>query len=181
MVLPSGAKNLHFDPKSQVPVDRNNQDPNRGMLYEYFVHRNAFLAYVGKVDPGFGWQADKTVNKTNEKLRDWPFTIMLEGDKDEGVDKAVCMDVSATLGSRALLLMAQGEGHLFGRASFLEDQGPGMDEIRLAAGVLGETVDSILESTQSQAERLESWSLRAKGIVYGTPWTVTSAEPHLEM
>jgi hypothetical protein len=139
MVLPSGAKNPHFDASSQPPSDRKGQDPNRGIFYDYFLYRNDFPAYVGKVDTGFEWAVDKT-----KTLQEWPLTILLQGDADDDVDKAVCMSVADLLGSRAVLLMAKGQGHRFGRTSFLEDQSPGMDEIRSATRELENTVNYAL-------------------------------------
>lgn len=149
MVLPSGAKNFHYDASSGGPVDTKGQDPSRGMLYEYLVYHNEFLDYVGKIDPGFDWAADKTKDETNEKLSKWPFTIFLQGDEDKGVDKDVCVSVSSSRGlaSKAILFMAKGQDHLFGRTCFLEDDGPGMDEIRLATRMLENAVDTALNRT----------------------------------
>lgn len=132
-VLPSGEKNPDFKTSSVPPVDRKGQDPNRGMLYEHLVRTDSLLPFVHVVDPGFMWANDR---KNPRALEDWPFTILLQGDKDEDVDQDVCQSVSDSLGNRALLIMVKGAGHRFGRTSFLEDRVLGMDKIQLATQVL---------------------------------------------
>lgn len=150
MVLPSGGKNPRFDAASQKPPDREAQDPSRGILYDYFVYRNEFLARVGMVDPGFDWAADKTREDTKKRLQDWPLTTLLQGDADDDVDKAVCASVAELLGNSAVLLMAKGGGHRFGRTSYLEDEGLGMDEIRSATRQLENNVDSALSRLEAE-------------------------------
>lgn len=150
MLLPSGAKNPRFDAASQPPLDRKGQDPNRGILYDYFVYRDDFLSYVGMVDPGFDWAADTANDDAQKKLEDWPRTTLLQGDADDDVDKTVCASVAQLLGSRASLLMAKGGGHRFGRTSFLEDDGIGMDEIRSATRELENNVKSALSRFEAE-------------------------------
>ena len=130
---PSGAKNHEFDRSSMAPVDRNGQHPYRGIVYDYLVQSNEYLAYVSKVDPGFDWATAKT---SDRKLSEWPKTVLLQGDRDEDVDMDVCRSVATKLGDKADLIMSPGQGHRFGRESFLEDQGPGMDDIMKAVTVL---------------------------------------------
>ncbi|KAB5540339.1 Alpha/Beta hydrolase protein [Coniochaeta sp. 2T2.1] len=138
---PNGAKKRDFDPSSTVPVDRMGQHPYRGIIYDYLVQRNEYLAYVGNIDPGFDWATNKTGNQ--KKLDEWPQTVMLQGDKDEDVDMDVCFSVATKLGDRAHLIMSRGQGHRFGRESFLEDE-PGMDEIIMAVIELEKFVQKAL-------------------------------------
>jgi hypothetical protein len=139
MLLPSGAKNPGFEASSQLPFDRQCQDPNRGLLYDYFLHGNDFLAFVDSVDAGFSWATDAT----NSKLDDWPSTIFIQGDNDEDVDKDVCISVAKSLGPKAKLIIAQGQGHLFEGRSFIEDKTPGMDAIRLAIRALEDALTAM--------------------------------------
>jgi len=131
-LLPSGAKNPDFDASSQPPVDRKGQDPYRGILFDYFLRGDDFVPLVEKVDLGFAWGKDAN----SLKLKTWPFTILLQGDKDEDVDKDVGVSVRENLGARSMLLMAEGQGHRFGRTNFLEDDFPGVEEIKLALRTL---------------------------------------------
>lgn len=144
MVLPSGLKNPDFQPSSHNQLDGHGQDPNRGLLYYYYLHENRFVPLVGSVDPGFRWASDPA----SSKLADWPFTILIQGDKDIDVDMDVCVSVAESLGpAKAKLIMAPGQGHRFQKTSFIEDVGPGMDEIRTAMRDLELAVDRNLVSS----------------------------------
>jgi acetyl esterase/lipase len=145
MVLPSGLKNPDFQPSFHSQVDSHGQDPNRGLLYYYYLQENRFVPLVGSVDLGFDWASDPA---SSSKLVEWPFTILIQGDEDVDVHMDVCVSVARSLGpAKAKLIMAPGQGHRFQKTSFIEDVGPGMDEIRTAMRELELAVDRNLVSS----------------------------------
>ena len=139
-LLPSGMRNASFDPQHPPPPPPGNDgDPLRGMLYDYFLYENLFPDLVGTaVDPGFDWAQDTA----SWKLERWPMTIMIQGDADDDVDPDVCRDVASKLGRKAVLCVAEGKGHLFEKAKFLEDveSEEGLAAVTKAIAVLDEVV-----------------------------------------
>lgn len=145
MLLPSGAKNLHFQESAQPASDVSGQDPNRGILYDYYLYDNAYVSLVGGVDAGFDWAKDAA---SSPKLEEWPVTVFIQGDADVDVDKDVCASVAQLLGDKkGRWCIAVGQGHLFEKASFIEDEGPGMDVVRQAVDELDRAVAAGLNAS----------------------------------
>ncbi|KAK4446062.1 endomembrane protein 70-like protein [Podospora aff. communis PSN243] len=120
-LLPSGEKNTAWTPGRKLP-EGFTSDPNRGLLYDYYLHENLFLDFVGEVDAGFDWA---TVDE--QKLEAWPPTIFIHGDDDADVDLDVCASTVKQLGDKAQFFLAKGKGHLFEKGCFLEDLGDDKD------------------------------------------------------
>jgi hypothetical protein len=141
-LLPSGDKR----PDWVLPAGKPKgwQGDGRGILYDYFLYTNMFLPLVSDVDPGFAWAKEES---GKEKLDAWPMTIIIQGDEDAAVSPDVSISVAKLLDSKALLLIAKGEEHLFENASFLEDVSPGMDVVREAVQALYITVERGLKPT----------------------------------
>ncbi|KAK1749767.1 alpha/beta-hydrolase [Echria macrotheca] len=137
----SGAKNPLFVPGDRLPPEWAH-DPERGLLYDFYLHENLFLDFVGSVDPGFDWAENKS---DPEKLKNWPTTIFIQGDADDDVEADVCSSVASALGDKAMYFEAKGMPHLYERHMFLEDiengTGPGEVAVKQAItaldGVIG--------------------------------------------
>lgn len=81
-------------------------------------------------DPGYEWAV---TDPHGLKLAQWPTTILIQGDSDPDVDMDVTVQTAKNLGpEKAKLFIAEGQSHLFEAASFLEDEGVGMDAVRCA-------------------------------------------------
>jgi hypothetical protein len=142
MLLPSGSKNPHFEAPAKT---RSEQDPNRGMLYDYYVYENAYVPLVGSVDPGFDWAEDAT---QSSRLAEWPVTVFIQGDADDDVNIDVCASVAKRLGTKkGRLFVAEGQGHLFEGTMFLEDETPAMDAVRRAVDDLDQAVAEGLKNS----------------------------------
>jgi acetyl esterase/lipase len=142
MLLNSGLKNPEYRPHGAAELDTERRVTNRGMLYIHYLQRNLFMPLVGGVDPGFEWASNPAAKA---KLADWPFTILLQGDHDEDVDWGVCDSVAKSLGpAKAKIFIAAGQGHRFGRESFLEDNDPGMDQVLSAVKELDRAVSNAM-------------------------------------
>jgi hypothetical protein len=139
MILNSGLKNSNFSPHDTPKVpDTEQRVPHRGILYSHYLQNNLFVPLLGEVDPGFDWASDPAAEA---KLANWPFTVLLQGDKDEDVDWDVCASVAKSLGpAKAKIFTAAGQGHRFGRESFLEDNEPGIDQVLSAVRELDRAV-----------------------------------------
>lgn len=139
MILQSGLKNSDFKPHAACEVpDTERKAPHRGILFYHYIQNNLFVPVLGEVDPGFEWASDPAAET---RLADWPFTILLQGDKDDDVDRDVCTSVAKSLGTtKAKIFVAAGQGHRFCRESFLEDDDPGMDQVLLAVKELDRAV-----------------------------------------
>lgn len=109
----------------------NDGPGERGLLYDYFLYENLFPDLIGgrEVDRGY----DSLLPEGN-----WPMTVMIQGDADDDVDPAVCRDVAGKLGERAILFVAEGEGHLFERSKYWEEveADEGMVAVRRAVEAL---------------------------------------------
>ncbi|KAK5651896.1 hypothetical protein OQA88_11555 [Cercophora sp. LCS_1] len=112
-----GSKNLSYTPKT-TKVPGFDRDPDRGLLYDYYLYENLFVDLVGDVDPGFDWTKDESQKR---KLADWPVTIFIQGDDDDDVSPKVWEYVAGQLGEKAVHFEAKGQGHLFEKSSYLED------------------------------------------------------------
>jgi len=140
-LLSDGTKNPAFS-KTEFPPPGNDKNNNRGLLYGYYVYKGEFIALLEGVDLGFSWTGDKS------KLQEWPTTIFIQGDADEGVREDVCSDTARQLGERAVYLMAPGQNHLFESTYYLEDEVRDqegrdvMDAVRRAIGALDRVVAS---------------------------------------
>ncbi len=118
---------------------------SRECLYDYYLHRNAFVDLVGDLDPGFAWAKDVGDELHAEKLECWPPTIFIQGDQDSDVSADVTMSTVDSLGSeKAKLFRAEGQGHLFEATLYLEDESPAMDVVREAIQALDLCVRSSL-------------------------------------
>jgi acetyl esterase/lipase len=133
-LLSTGEKNPAWIPNKKLP-EGFTSDPNRGLLYDYYLHENLFLDMVGGVDAGFDWAE---VNE--QKLRTWPTTIFIHGDDDADVDLDVCTSVVKRLGGKAERFLANGKGHLFERGCFLEDLG---NDKNTAMGAVLKAIDAL--------------------------------------
>ncbi|CAJ2512512.1 Uu.00g055270.m01.CDS01 [Anthostomella pinea] len=112
-LLPSGERNPGFaQPAPPVGIGVNPNAVTRESLYDYWLHRNEYLKLVGDVDQGFQWAKD---DPKGEKLKSGR---RLSSSK------------------KAMLCLAQGEGHLFEATSLFEDSSPGMDAVREAVRLL---------------------------------------------
>jgi len=140
-LLPAGGNDPAFKPDKSLP-EGFTSDPNRGLLYDYYLHENLFLDLVGEVDPGFDWAATK-----EQELKAWPITIFIHGDDDADVDLDVCTSVAKSLGSKAKLFLAKGQGHLFEKGCFLEDLGDDRDAPFGAVLKAIDALDRVVEST----------------------------------
>jgi len=120
-LLPSGTRNPSFQADKKLP-EGFTDDPNRGLLYDYFLYENLFLDFVGGVDPGFDWARGAT-DAEKAKLRDWPVTILIQGDDDMDLSPELGVSVAERLGEKGVYFEAKGQGHLFEKGSFLEDLG----------------------------------------------------------
>jgi hypothetical protein len=137
-ILPSGEKNPDYvaPARPTAPVESSGWD--RGCLYDYYLYKNAFLDLVGDVDPGFEWAKE---NPDDAKLKAWPPTVFIQGDKDYDVSMEVTTHVVDCLGSKKTrLCLAKGEGHLFEATSYLEDKGEPMEAVRAAVAFLDEHI-----------------------------------------
>lgn len=137
-ILPSGKKNHGYVRPKDMEVDRSKV---RGNRYAYYVTTNAFVPMLGEIDRGFEWAIGE---RERDNLRKWPFTVLIHGDSDAGVDVDVAMHVKACLGDRAALFLAKGEDHLFEAESFLEDPDEKMDVVRDAVAELDRAVGAAL-------------------------------------
>ncbi|KAK3323121.1 Alpha/Beta hydrolase protein [Cercophora scortea] len=145
-LLPDGSKNPDFSSAGRQPPPNNDQDQNRGLLYDYWLYENAFITMVDSVDLGFDWAADEH-QKT--KLKEWPVTIFIQGSSDLDVSPDVCADVASALGpEKAIYCEAPGQDHLFEAHKFLEDHlideagQDCMDAVRKAVAELDKVVAS---------------------------------------
>lgn len=142
MLLPSGSENPHFQATAKPA---SGQDPNRGLLYDYFLYDNTFVPLVGSVDPGFDWAQDAA---QSSKLAEWPVTVFIQGDDDDDVAMDVCASVAKRLGGKkGRLCIAKGRGHLFEGARFVDDEAPGMDAVRRAVDELDQAVAASLNDS----------------------------------
>ena len=135
-LLPDGSKNPEFQPPKKLPPEFN-QDPYRGMLYDFFLYENTFLDLVGTVDRGFEWAVEGSPD-TERKLSEWPLTIFFQGDSDDDVSPGLCQEVAAKLGHRARYFNAEGQGHLFESKAYIEDVGQG------PMSAVGKAVDELV-------------------------------------
>ncbi|KAK3389779.1 Alpha/Beta hydrolase protein [Podospora didyma] len=133
MLLPGGAKNPNFTRNPISLRKGSDQDLNRGLLYDYYLYENMFPILVGSsVDPGFDWTATDA-----EKLKQWPITILIQGDADDAVSPEVCSSVAEKLGTgKAVYCEAKGQDHLFEKTKFLEDALPGAPGSKAMTAVL---------------------------------------------
>ncbi|KAK3312075.1 Alpha/Beta hydrolase protein [Apodospora peruviana] len=152
-LLPDGTKNPDFDAKTKINMSDYPQDPNRGILYDYWLYENQFVHLVGDADPGFDWTRDEAEKL---KLSEWPITIFIQGDGDEDVREDVCRDVARQLGIKAIYCQARGQGHLFERTKYLEDVitvdpqgGDAMDAVRKAVAELDNAWETELAMSRS--------------------------------
>ena len=142
IIGPRGPKVDPFS-KTEFPPPGNDKNNNRGLLYDYYVYNGEFIALLEGVDLGFSWTDDA---EHKSKLQEWPITIFIQGDADEGVREDVCSDTARLLGERAVYFMAPGQNHLFERTYFLEDEVRDqegrdvMDAVRRAIGALDRAV-----------------------------------------
>ena len=137
-LLPSGAKNPDFEEPKQVLGMDPSQDPNRGLLYDYFLYLNAYEPLVSSVDPGYEWASN---GSQVSRLAEWPVTVLIQGDADDDVKMDVCADTARWLGEeKGRLYVAKGQPHLFEMAKFLEDRTPGMEAVRQALHALDAAV-----------------------------------------
>ncbi len=119
-LLPDGSRNPDFVRPAKVPA-KYNQDPNRGLLYDYYLYENMFLALVDNVDVGFDWAEDGT-EEGRAKLREWPVTVFVHGSGDDDVAPAVCQDAARKLGpGKGIYIEAKDQPHLFERTKYLEE------------------------------------------------------------
>lgn len=140
MLLPNGDKNENFLAPAKPPSE---QDPNRGMLYDYFLYNNTYVSLVGSVDAGFDWAQDAA---QSAKLAEWPPTILIQGDDDDDVAMDVCASVADKLGDKGKLFLAEDLGHLFEASSFIDDNAPGMHIVRRAVDELDQIVSAALDN-----------------------------------
>jgi hypothetical protein len=134
-LLPSGAKNPDFKMLSHGPQPDAEGIP-RGCLYDFYLYNNKFVELVGDVDPGYDWPVSDV-----ERRRNWPPTIIIQGNADVDVDMAVSTHMVDCLGpDKVRLCLAEGEEHSFEAACYLEDDSGGMDAVRFAVSVLDDVV-----------------------------------------
>ncbi|KAF8155378.1 Alpha/Beta hydrolase protein [Mycena galopus ATCC 62051] len=135
--VPEEAQGI-YRPHYQQP-----QEPNRGLLYDYFVRKNMYPTLVDRaVDPGFEWARDPHYKS---QLAAWPVTVFIQGDDDPDVPMRVSKDAADALGpGRGVFCLAQGMNHLYEADKFLEDGGLGMDAVREAVRALDEAVGEAL-------------------------------------
>lgn len=140
-MLPSGSKNPSFARPKEAPAEFVHGNPNRVVLYDYYLYENMYVPLVGDVDPGFEWAKTEA---GRAKLATWPTTILIQGDRDDDVKIDVCSHVAECLGSKAKFCLSKGQEHLFEAGSFIEDEGPGMDTVRQAVGKLDDAVSKAM-------------------------------------
>jgi acetyl esterase/lipase len=129
MMLNNGARNPAYQPLPAPPADTKYP---RGKLYEYYTYKNAWIELVGDIDPGYGGSGMADVWH-----KKWPPTVIFHGDADEAVSLSVSSDMRDALGAdKVKLHVAPGQGHLFEKESWIEDQGVGMDAVREAISSL---------------------------------------------
>lgn len=137
-LLPDGKRKEEFDGTKAPLPPGNDGPPERGLLYDYFLYENLFPDLIG------GREVDRGFDSPPEGK--WPMTVMIQGDADDDVDPAVCRDVAGKLGERAMLLVAEGKGHLFERSKFWEEVEveEGLVVVRKAVEALDEVVSGVL-------------------------------------
>lgn len=135
-LLPSGLKDPDYTHPSRPAELPRSDNPERGWLYDYYLYNNGFLDLVGDVDPGFAWAKDDPLG---EKHQSWPPTIFIQGDADVDVSMDVTTSTVDSLSpKKRRLCIAKGQGHLFERTSYLEDDSPGMEAVHQAVTFLDE-------------------------------------------
>jgi len=130
----SGAKNTDYVPPKPEDEDaRNGPGYSRGMLYDYYLYHNKFPVLVGSIDPGYGpvFVESGEEKKLAPGKEDWPPTVIIHGDDDYDVSMDVSEHMVNALGEeRVSLFLAGGQGHLFEREWFLEDEEDAMGAVR---------------------------------------------------
>ncbi|KAK5996865.1 hypothetical protein PT974_02210 [Cladobotryum mycophilum] len=134
-ILPDASKNPHYKPPSPPPTaPQDNSEPNRGMLYDYYTYRNAWLDLVGSIDPGYDWARDSAAKERAEK---WPPTVIFHGNQDFDVPVGVSQFMYEKFGpAKVDLFIANDQPHLFELGSFIEDTDSGMVAVRQAVARL---------------------------------------------
>ncbi|KAL7805904.1 alpha/beta-hydrolase [Trichoderma gracile] len=140
-LTPEGAKSPNFAPPPRDPENKALSDESyRGMLYDYYTFNNSFVDLVGDVDPGYQWAKQPDAR---DRVAEWPKTIIFHGDNDPDVELNVSEEMRDCLGEdKVMLIVAQGQPHLFELEKFIEDDAPGMDAVRQAVAKLDEVVAS---------------------------------------
>ncbi|KAI0107819.1 alpha/beta-hydrolase [Nemania sp. FL0031] len=141
----SGTKRSGYErPKTTHSPSDSESEVSRGCLYDYYVYENAFLPMLGPLDKGYEW-AQSDLNA--QKLAHWPPTIFIHGDSDPDVDIDVPIQAARNLGpEKAKFIIAKGQEHLFEAASFLEDEGVGMEAVRHAVKELDKALSEVHKS-----------------------------------
>ncbi|KAJ8125803.1 hypothetical protein O1611_g7834 [Lasiodiplodia mahajangana] len=141
----SGIKRAGYErPKPTHRPSDGDGGISRGCLYDYYVYENAFLPMLEPLDKGYEWaQSDPQC----QKLAHWPITIFIHGNSDPDVDIDVSIQAARSLGpEKAKIIIAEGQEHLFEAASFLEDEGVGMDAVREAVKELDEALSRVYKN-----------------------------------
>lgn len=143
MLRPDGSRNPAYKPPQPAPAPLlNPSDPEvrRGMLYEYYIYKNAWVGLLGDVDPGYEW-ARETSDDSKARVQKWPPTVVIHGNGDTDVEVGVSEAMRDALGEdRVTLFVADGQGHLYETTRFIDEDAPGMDEVRQAVACLDEVV-----------------------------------------
>ncbi|KAH8883098.1 alpha/beta-hydrolase [Thozetella sp. PMI_491] len=140
-LLPLGGKNPEFVKPKPASDGTPAQDPNRAILYDYYLHNNLYEPLTAEVDPGYDWAADPS---NASRLADWPVTIFIQGDEDEDVKVDVTRDCAKNLGpEKGKFYLAPKQGHLYERNKYLEDEDESMDAVRKALQELDAAVTAL--------------------------------------
>lgn len=138
-LLPDGARNAGYKPDATLkPFTKEEEQywDQRGVLYDYYTHRNEWTKLVGDLDPAFG-----TAAFTAEKKAAWPLTVVFHGNEDYDVPLGVSeLMRDAVGGDTVSLFVADGQPHLYEMTRFIEDEDACMDAVRKAVARLDDIV-----------------------------------------
>ncbi|KAF5134042.1 hypothetical protein E5D57_004673 [Metarhizium anisopliae] len=137
-LTPDGSRNADYKPpaRPQTPDDSDDAARLRGMLYDYYTHKNQWVELLGDVDPGYAWAKEDAAG-AKARVEAWPPTVIFHGNADYDVELAVSEEMRDSLGEdKVTLLVAEGQGHLYDLTKFIEDDAPGMDTVREAVRCL---------------------------------------------
>ncbi|KAF4459460.1 hypothetical protein FALBO_13787 [Fusarium albosuccineum] len=138
-LLADGSKNPNYK-APETPVVPNPPKYTRGALYEYYIYKNAWVDLLGEIDPGYTWAQNPD---NGERVKSWPPTVLLHGDADRHVPLDIPQKMQECLGDdKVKLVVAEGQEHLFETFYYLEDDKPGMDQVRMALKCLDDIVSA---------------------------------------
>ncbi|KAI9172546.1 Lipase 2 [Paramyrothecium foliicola] len=143
-LLPSGGRNSAYQsPPQSASLSKGSY--RRGDLYDYYIYKNAWLELVGSIDPGYASAKKPSAETAPWVSAKWPPTVIFHGDADVDLPVDVSSRMVECLGSDMVqLFVLPGEGHLFEKMKWIEDEGADMDVVRTAVKALDAVVEKAL-------------------------------------